>query len=71
MYRAQRASGRELVDLTASNTTRAGFEYPPDLLRLLADPCALTYEPAPFGSADARRAIARGPDAPDRDSESG
>jgi hypothetical protein len=53
-----RASGRPIMDLIESNPTRAGFEYPPDLLSPLADARALAYEPRPFGLADARRAIA-------------
>jgi len=56
---ARRAAGQPIVDLTLSNPTRAGFDYPPDLLAPLADPDALTYDPRPFGSLDARRAVAR------------
>ena len=54
-----RAEGRPVVDLTESNPTRAGFEYPPDLLAPLAHPRGLVYEPSPFGLLDARRAVAR------------
>src|SRR5207302_782907 len=32
----QRRSGRAFIDLTESNPTQAGFEYPPDLLAPLA-----------------------------------
>ena len=53
-----RAAG-PLVDLTESNPTRAGFDYPADLLAPLADPRGLVYEPSPFGLPDARRAVAR------------
>jgi hypothetical protein len=35
--RTCRAEGRPFIDLTASNPTRAGFSYPPDLLAPLAD----------------------------------
>src|SRR5262245_11105005 len=56
---ARRAAGRTIVDLTESNPTRAGFEYPPDLLRPLASDAALHYEPHPFGLGSAREAIAR------------
>ena len=56
---ARRAAGRTIVDLTESNPTRAGFEYPPDLLRPLASDAALRYEPHPFGLRSARDAIAR------------
>jgi hypothetical protein len=56
---AHRASGRPLVDLTESNPTRAGLDYPPDILTPLADPRALRYEPHPSGLPDARAAVAR------------
>jgi aspartate/methionine/tyrosine aminotransferase len=49
--------GRPVVDLTLSNPTRAGFQYPAALLSSLAHPRALSYRPAPLGLADARRAI--------------
>jgi alanine-synthesizing transaminase len=55
---ALRAEGRAIVDLTIANPTRAGFEYPSDLLAPLGDPRALRYDPAPFGSEDARAAVA-------------
>ncbi len=50
--------GRPFVDLTESNPTRAGFEYPLDLLAPLGHPRGLRYAPDPFGLAEARRAIA-------------
>lgn len=53
-----RAGGRGLLDLTESNPTRAGFDYPADLLRPLSDPRALAYAPSPFGLAEARLAVA-------------
>ena len=56
---ARRAAGRTIVDLTESNPTRAGFQYPPDLLRPLASDAALHYQPHPYGLASARAAIAR------------
>src|ERR671937_799993 len=55
---AARAEGRTILDLTESNPTRAGFDYPSDLLRPLADTRALTYAPSPFGLLDARAAVA-------------
>jgi alanine-synthesizing transaminase len=55
---AHKAAGRPLIDLTESNPTRAGFDYPLDLLAPLADPRALRYDPHPFGSFDARTAVA-------------
>jgi len=54
-----RAEGRSIIDLTESNPTRAGFDYPDDLLAGLADPRGLSYAPQPFGAIDARRAVAR------------
>src|SRR5437867_4231600 len=56
---AARAEGRTILDLTQSNPTRAGFEYPGDLLHPLADPGGLTYTPSSFGLLDARAAVAR------------
>ena len=53
------AEGRTILDLTDSNPTRAGFEYPSDLFRLLADIRGLRYAPAPFGLPEARAAVAR------------
>lgn len=53
-----RAEGRPVLDLTLSNPTSAGFQYPPDLLAGLADPRALVYRPDPFGLVEARRAVA-------------
>jgi aspartate/methionine/tyrosine aminotransferase len=52
-----RAAG-PLLDLTQSNPTRAGFEYPPDLLTPLGHPRGLTYQPSPLGLHEARRAVA-------------
>lgn len=53
--RAERAS---FIDLTESNPTRAGFEYPRDLLAPLADPGSLDYDPHPLGLWAAREAVA-------------
>jgi len=47
-----------IVDLTVSNPTRVGLDYPPDLLAGLSDPAALTYRPAPLGLRAAREAVA-------------
>lgn len=56
---ACRRSGHPFLDLTVTNPTTAGIEYPGGLLRPLADPSALTYAPAPFGTRTARRAVAQ------------
>jgi alanine-synthesizing transaminase len=53
------SESRPLVDLTESNPTRAGFEYPADLLAPLADARSLVYAPSPFGLLEARQAVAR------------
>jgi aspartate/methionine/tyrosine aminotransferase len=52
-------AGRQFTDLTLSNPTRAGFEYPDDLLAPLADVRALDYAPSPLGLRSAREAVAR------------
>lgn len=54
----KRRAGETLWDLTESNPTAAGFEYPPEVLAALSDPRALRYEPAPAGLATARDAVA-------------
>src|SRR5262249_10447683 len=41
-----------------SNPTRAGFDYPADLLEPLGRGRGLAYKPAPLGIADTRRAVA-------------
>ncbi|HEY8535831.1 MAG TPA: pyridoxal phosphate-dependent aminotransferase [Vicinamibacterales bacterium] len=53
-----RLAGRRFADLTVSNPTVAGIEYPPDLLAPLADSKALHYDPQPFGLPSARQAVA-------------
>src|SRR5262245_30997981 len=53
-----RSSGRSFIDLTASNPTSAGIDYPAGLLAPIADPRALRYEPTPFGLVETRAAIA-------------
>ncbi len=55
---ARRVAGSELLDLTLSNPTQAGFEYPASLLAALADPRGLRYEPEPFGLLSARETVA-------------
>jgi alanine-synthesizing transaminase len=56
--RRARSDGRDLFDLTLSNPTAAGFDYPQSLLASLAGPGALVYEPQPFGLESARAAVA-------------
>jgi alanine-synthesizing transaminase len=53
------ASGRPAIDLTESNPTRCGFAYPETrILRALADPRGLLYQPVPRGLPAAREAVA-------------
>ncbi|MGA9625371.1 MAG: pyridoxal phosphate-dependent aminotransferase [Bryobacteraceae bacterium] len=55
---AMRCGGARILDLTESNPTRAGFEYPPEIVRAFEDPRMLVYEPSPAGAAEAREAVA-------------
>jgi alanine-synthesizing transaminase len=47
------------VDLTESNPTKVGLDYPADLLEGLDHPRGLAYSPSPFGSVDAREVVSR------------
>jgi len=49
--------GIDVIDLTASNPTRVGLDYPRDLLSVLASPDALDYDPQPLGAWRARAAV--------------
>ncbi|HVP49295.1 MAG TPA: pyridoxal phosphate-dependent aminotransferase [Bryobacteraceae bacterium] len=56
---AKRHAGARVLDLTESNPTRAGFDYPAEeILGALADARALVYEPAPAGLQAARETVA-------------
>lgn len=55
---AARAAGRELIDLTISNPTRAGIVYPEGLFAPLASAAVARYTPEPFGLLTARQAVA-------------
>jgi aspartate/methionine/tyrosine aminotransferase len=53
-----RASGKRLLDLTASNPTECGFAYDGEvILAALQNPAALRYEPNPKGLESARLAV--------------
>src|ERR1017187_8427625 len=56
-HRRRAEAGLPIADLTASNPTRCGFAYPPDLLQALAQPQALDYDPQPRGLPAARDAV--------------
>jgi alanine-synthesizing transaminase len=54
-----RRAGRKILDLTVSNPTACGFDYPAEeILAALADPRALTYLPESKGLLEARQAVA-------------
>jgi aspartate/methionine/tyrosine aminotransferase len=54
-----RASGRELLDLTASNPTEVGLQYESErLLKALSSSRALEYEPIAKGLLPARKVVA-------------
>jgi len=53
-----RRAGKALLDLTASNPTTCGFEYPAqEILSALADPRALEYSPESKGLRSSREAV--------------
>ncbi|UWZ83382.1 pyridoxal phosphate-dependent aminotransferase [Occallatibacter riparius] len=56
-HRERLRAGLPTIDLTASNPTRCGFEYPADLLDALRNPRALDYDPDPRGMLLAREAV--------------
>ncbi len=53
-----RAQGKKILDLTLSNPTRAGFAQDVSILRALARPESLDYDPQPKGLQQAREAVA-------------
>jgi len=53
------ARGDALLDLTVSNPTSVGLEYPAEILQSLADPRAAVYEPHSLGLLSARQDIAQ------------
>jgi len=56
---ARRAARAPLLDLTGTNPTQAGFEYPArEILQALTHPGALTYDPSAAGLPQAREAVA-------------
>jgi aspartate/methionine/tyrosine aminotransferase len=56
-HRRRLSAGLPVADLTASNPTRCGFEYPSHLLDALTPPQALDYDPQPRGLLAAREAV--------------
>ncbi len=56
---AKKSAGVNVLDLTESNPTRAGFTYDEaGILRALAQPEAMRYQPTPRGLRSARQAVA-------------
>src|SRR5579863_6715897 len=54
-----RAAGREVLDLTISNPTRAGLHYDSEtILQSLMNSAAMDYDPQPKGLRSAREAVA-------------
>src|ERR1700737_528774 len=57
--RELRAAGREVLDLTVSNPTRAGLHYDAEsILSSLCAPEAMDYDAQPKGLVSAREAVA-------------
>jgi aspartate/methionine/tyrosine aminotransferase len=56
-HRLRVAAGQPIADLTASNPTRCGFDYDPNLLAALKDERALDYDPQPRGLLRGREAV--------------
>lgn len=58
LLQQKRQAGLSVIDLTESNPTRVGLEFPnAEILEALADPRSLVYEPASRGLAAARQAV--------------
>ena len=53
----KRRAGARILDLTESNPTRAGLAYSEGMVEALADPRGLVYDPQPWGSLAARKAV--------------
>ena len=56
-HRQRVEAGLPVADLTASNPTRCGFQYPAGLLEPLLNPRALDYDPQPRGLLPARESV--------------
>jgi aspartate/methionine/tyrosine aminotransferase len=60
VQRELQAAGREMLDLTLSNPTRAELHYDSEtILQALGNPQAMDYDPQPKGLRGAREAVAR------------
>jgi aspartate/methionine/tyrosine aminotransferase len=54
---AKRTAGVRILDLTESNPTHAGLDYPAEIVSAFDDAGMLAYEPAPAGMRAAREAV--------------
>jgi alanine-synthesizing transaminase len=54
----KRSRGATVLDLTESNPTRAGLEYPAEILQAFEHTGLLRYEPVPAGAREARESVA-------------
>ena len=59
LLRSKRRAGEPILDLTESNPTRAGLDYPPKIVESFAGSEVLHYGPDPRGSSPARHAVAQ------------
>jgi alanine-synthesizing transaminase len=53
-----REAGERVLDLTESNPTRAGLDYPASLADVFSGLASIAYDPHPLGLEDARNAVA-------------
>src|ERR1700690_3396532 len=54
----RQAEGLPLLDLTLSNPTLAGFDYPRELIEALIASAGASYDPDPRGARSARETLA-------------
>jgi alanine-synthesizing transaminase len=59
VLRRLRDNGVPLLDLSVTNPTNVGIEYPPSILDALADRRSLRYDPSPLGLWDVRETASR------------
>src|SRR4051812_1506281 len=57
LARENEIHGGSSLDLTVSNPTNVGLNFPAGVLDALANPAGMTYQPDPLGLVRARQAI--------------
>ena len=57
LLQQKRGAGAAILDLSQSNPTRCGFDYPRSILTAFFEPGVLAYEPDPAGLLPARQAV--------------